>query len=329
LLGSIAVAALLAFAAKESSAGTLRPWDELFGVAITPFKAFIVGGEGLLLTSSDNGASWSRRLLAASGGGRPVSDRDLFSISFDQSGLHGWIAGADGLILASDDAGETWHKQASGTNDALFKSVAIGSRSACVAGENGTIECTNDGGLHWLQGQGVPPISFFDITFTDRNTGWASGEFQTVLSSSDGGLRWKVAHSADSTSFEIPPYFSVVPSGPGALLVTEQGGGALSTRNDGQTWNAVALPSANSILAGAYCDSLGVSRGLPQTGTLSLVGKHGTILLSVNGGISWHTVGLSPADLNDVEFGKSYGLIVGMQGTVLRTPDAVHWSKVN
>jgi photosystem II stability/assembly factor-like uncharacterized protein len=330
LLTAFAIAQIsFALTAEDSAIVNVHPWDELFGLAITPERAFIVGGNGLLLTSADDGKTWSRRQLGASGDGRPISDRDLFSVAFASNGRDGWIAGAGGLILASDDDGETWHRQASPTENALFKVAAIDNQRACAAGENGTLLCTTDGGLNWHQAQGRPSVTFFDLAFTSAKTGWASGEFQTVARTIDGGAHWTAVHSANSTSFEIPPYFTIVPAAGDSLWVTEQSGGAISSSDAGRNWISVRMPTTNSILAGAYTRAFARTGESGERGTIFLVGKHGMILASRNDGASWTILTPAPADLNDIKFGNGYGLAAGMQGTVLRTDDAMHWLRVN
>ncbi len=134
---------------------------------------------GILLESSDGGATWTRRLLAV----KPsVADMTFVDAT------HGWI-------LASD-------------------SQSLGLESS--SGHGTVVLRTSDGGATW-QSANLGKISVAGLTslaFSDANHGWAMGDM--VLKTSDGGATWLDAGvdvPMSPTMDEVPMLRAAVCSG--------------------------------------------------------------------------------------------------------------------
>ena len=116
----ITVASLAATGATGRSASeAFGPTDAFYSVTSLPSgRWLVVGASGVLLTSDDNGKTWTRTQLAKI---YPFSWLDLFSVRFAPDRVNGWISGEQGLVLRTTDGGKTWQKQQSGVVDNLYR----------------------------------------------------------------------------------------------------------------------------------------------------------------------------------------------------------------
>ena len=187
----------------------------------------------MLLTSSDQGKTWTQRTIKEREGSDLFQDRDLYAIRFAPGGKVGWIVGEDGIVMKSDDGGATWTRQDSGSKKNLFNVFAADDQQVVAIGADGTILRTADGGSHWQSVKSPKNVSLFGIIFLDKNTGYAVGEFSTILATTDGGRNWTLAYGGNTGDFTVGPYFSIAFSDPqhgiacglaGDLLATEDGG---------------------------------------------------------------------------------------------------------
>ncbi|MBM3147567.1 MAG: hypothetical protein FJ000_06690, partial [Actinobacteria bacterium] len=182
------------------------------------------GDSGLMLRSTDDGATWTRV-------GSGLTSRSLEDVdAVDRT--RAWAVGERGLILRTDDGGATWTRQRgpvtntlngvgfgttrSGfavgnagtilrTTDAggrwvragrplrsrLVSVCAVDSRYVWIAGSRGTILRSKDGGRHWKRQKSHTRADLSSITFVDRRHGWAVGGRNILVRTTDGGRHWK------------------------------------------------------------------------------------------------------------------------------------------
>src|SRR5215475_11657813 len=74
--------------------------------------------QGLLLVTTDDGATWATRRIAQSGGFRAIAFIDA---------SHGLAVGDTGQIYSTDDTGRAWQKRDSGTDANLTDIQMVGS----------------------------------------------------------------------------------------------------------------------------------------------------------------------------------------------------------
>ena len=82
---------------------------------VTPQSGWVVGRKGIILHTSDGGATWD---FEASG-----ERDDLIDVDF-ATAQSGWVVGKSGTILHTEDGGDTWSQQKSGTS-AELQSISI------------------------------------------------------------------------------------------------------------------------------------------------------------------------------------------------------------
>ncbi len=162
-----------------------------------------VGGPAYLLTSKDNGATWSSLDLS-------TQTAMILDVKFVSEQV-GFIAGASdvevekshALILRTQDAGRTWQRVYESSRPweltwkIAFPTKADGFVTIQSYDENPLnikrfVAKTSDGGLHWTEMLVDQDHSLqeFGIAFIDAKRGWLGGRthgYETL----NGGLSWK------------------------------------------------------------------------------------------------------------------------------------------
>lgn len=114
----------------------------LFSVeALAANTAVAVGEDGLILRSTDRGATWSANWAR--------TRHTFFGLAFSDDNI-GVAVGDVGFIHRTSDGGITWHPHANGAGIAILSGVDFAGPSTAVAvGSNGTIVRTDNGGVNW------------------------------------------------------------------------------------------------------------------------------------------------------------------------------------
>jgi photosystem II stability/assembly factor-like uncharacterized protein len=233
-----------------------RPHEFLRAVACSGAQhVWVLGDHGYLklpfvLASSDGGATWTERRVAAHG--------YLGDVVFADS-RHGWIIGGDDapnastFILATTDGGAHWHVQyrAAGSIE-LAGLAASDPQHAWVAGwsvtsanqaaesaNQGLILVTSDGGTHWKTQLSRNAGTLLSVAFPDARHGWATGQGGIILATKNGGKTWVAQHSGLSRDLPNRDLRSVTFSDPTHGWAVVDKWGLLATENGGRTWTVV------------------------------------------------------------------------------------------
>jgi photosystem II stability/assembly factor-like uncharacterized protein len=303
---------------QRNAGPTNRTWENYFGVSILPSgRAIVVGDKGLVMTSDDQGKTWTHQQLR-----NGLTPFDLYSIAFTPDGAKGWIAGDGGSMYRSDDQGKTWTLQPTKTAAALMKVAVIDAQKACAVGEHGMVICTADDGATW-NSQKFEDMVFFDVTFTDANNGWAVGEFETVLDTIDGGKTWTIKNGGQRT-LKADPYFAIAFTDPNNGLVLGLNGIDLKTSDAGKTWTPGALADEPYSFYAAVPLTTGGS------GDIYTVGVDGVTGRIARDTKMTRTVSGASNSINAIALTPQFGLAVGLSGTILQTKDSGQsWSGLN
>ena len=272
----------------------------------------IVGENGTILYSSNNGASWTRI---------HTGDHAYFrDIHFSDS-RHGWAVGGSssgdnrGVVYSTTNGGDTWSEKVVPRNTWFMSVYFVDRMKGWICGGGGTILRTRDGGSTW-ESVSVDMTNFMGrVFFVDSLKGWIVGGGGILLRTSDGGTNWH-------TSIIAPVSFGSV------FFLNKDTGFAVNyraeiyrTRDGGLTWFVAGSDSAGHGLYSIYFSD----RIHGWT-----VGYGATILSTTDGGESWHrqNTGVSSYRIfNDVHFADSLkGWAVGYDGLLLHTTDGGrHW----
>jgi photosystem II stability/assembly factor-like uncharacterized protein len=160
---------------------------DLYSVQFTDADyGYIVGDSGLILASTNGGASWREQ--------RSGTDAQLFHLSFQ--GDRGWVVGTGGVILHTDDAGRNWYAQRSGSNDDLNRVYLVNDKVGLITGDNGLLLRTENGGATWERVSLNVREPLFGMSFIDKKTGWVVGYGGRIIRTYDGGRNWVEQDSA-------------------------------------------------------------------------------------------------------------------------------------
>lgn len=151
-------------------------------------KGWMVGDHGMVLTTSDSGATWqppAAEPLAID----PTTRRQWCWHSVAVQGSHVWLAGGPGSVIArSADGGATWSTTATGLRAPINKLCFVDERRGWSVGELGTILSTTDGGRTWRRQRGGGRAAMLVVVATPEDTPleivsrYAAGEgFRTVV----------------------------------------------------------------------------------------------------------------------------------------------------
>lgn len=245
--------------------------------------AIAVGFQGLTLTSSDGGLSWTAVV--------PYKSAYLFAAAI--VGQRVWSVGTRGVIFRSDDFGGSWSRQSPGYTATMFRAHFPDGVNGFAVGELGGILSSKDAGRTWQLSLGqhdpyaaafVPPAathnSLRGVFFADKDTGWAVGDPVTdqsravlsnavILKTNDGGATWTLQQSGVAWGLRGVAFVDKLKGyavGAGGILRTVNGGATWTQAPNTTSFNDIAVLGPNSAVA---------------------VGNVGAVAWTDNGGDSW------------------------------------------
>jgi photosystem II stability/assembly factor-like uncharacterized protein len=142
--------------------------------------------QGVILSSSDWGKSWSRTLID--------SQASFFDIKFIDSQLGfvvGWSRDQSGIILMTKDGGKHWSRLHVEVKGLLIKSHFVDSNWGWVLSANGFIVHTADGGKTWRRYRIKKTRGLNSISSVGRNKVWVVGENGQAYQSNNNGKNWR------------------------------------------------------------------------------------------------------------------------------------------
>jgi len=129
----------------EEAAETIEPGDVLLYDVSFPAadRAWIVGEFGVILASTDGGASWTAEES-------PVQST-LFGVTFVDA-ENGWAVGMSSVMLRTRDGGQTWERVKVPTQPGFVLSLyalTVRGQYGWAIGDSGYLLTSNDGGNTW------------------------------------------------------------------------------------------------------------------------------------------------------------------------------------
>ncbi len=343
-VASVAVAVMLGLAGCHSTdhsamlnTDLVRRTDKFLDVAYVSGGTFVmVGYDGRILRSEDNGNSWKEI-------DRPTTF-SLNQVSF--VGENGWAVGHQGTVINTRDGGKTWALQKSNTTKALFSVSFVDQNYGWACGDESIWLWTNNGGETWTAERmevsqvglskettlAVPDIIYYGVHFVDQQNGWIIGEYGNIRHTADGGKTWDSQHEAlldqmvakggNKDVMALGAFFRVRFSDPLNGIIVGAAGAIAITTDGGVQWQWVSregdkadVPSLhlyNAVLPG-------------QNGHIVATGTNGLVLLSDNKGADWKPATIPGGVftwINGIAFSpEGKGVLVGGKGLILLTDD--------
>lgn len=236
---------------EQSKRDPIRRSDSFQSVVSNGSALLVVGDKGVVLSSTDNGASWTRAQLENSpflmdavvcpdkrfvaldyqhnvwfsdvtGTQWQAKKVETFeapqAISCDSQGRL-WIVGGFSSILRSDDGGDSW-EESSMDEDLHFTTVQfVDADHGLLMGEFGVVARTVDGGQSWEMLEPIPD-EFYpqDAWFQTMDRGWVVGLNGTVLYTEDGASTWQSQETGTKQ-----PIYSIAANGDSLYAVGGNG----------------------------------------------------------------------------------------------------------
>jgi len=264
---------------------TVQRYDNFLAAASNGKQLASAGGNGVLVTSTDGGKTWTREILPSSSSVvamsacpngtfaaldfyRKVWIRDAQARNWQPRRIEGnfnplavtcdarnllWVVGSFSTIVSSSDQGNSWNARPPGLDAILTSMQWVDADHGYIAGEFGTLLATDDGGATWVKQAGLPAELYpYSLVFTDTQHGWVSSLGGTILYTADGGKTW-----APQTNATAAPLYALLHVGAQVFGV---GGSGQVLKLEGDQWVAVAntLQAPVDLVAVAPLESRGL-----------------------------------------------------------------------
>jgi len=277
----------------------------------------LVGGAGIIETSTDGGLVWSSAMSGGTG----------FTHGLDAiDGMHAWAANDGGEVLRTTNGGAVWERSyVTGfdsfgeMNDVDFLDTGLGwavGTANAFSGNTAKVVRSDDGGVTWQVQYTEAGAYMAAVEVVDAQTvyalGWVPGPFGAggfLLRTTNGGQSWV---RLDTVAFQEDVEF--VDANTGWTV----GGAVLKTTDGGQTW------TPQFDVGGSCCYVEGVSFADPLNGWFS--GWDG-IYHTTDGGTTWTPQVATGAPyfqpLKEIQaVSATEAWVVGQDGYVAHTTDA-------
>lgn len=317
---------LVLFLYRQVPAQTEWQWQNplpqgnvLFSVKLIDTEtAVAVGGAGLVMKTTNDGATWSTEFH--------VGDNMFWfkDVSFPTSAI-GYIVGrADvetdsSIIMHTDDGGNTWVRQyVVGLPERSLNGVFfINQDTGWAVGTQGRILRTTDRGQFW-EDQSSPSfgLDLEKVYFTDVRNGWACGRDGSIIRTTNSGETWGLVHWNENYYFYSIQFVDSLTGYVGGVP-----GQLFRTTNGGLNWTQIPVP-IGGLIGGIHFFTAEVG---------IVAGVNGYVFRTTNAGVNWTQVYQMGYD--DLLLGISFindnnGIAVGQRGAIIKTNDGgLTWVK--
>jgi photosystem II stability/assembly factor-like uncharacterized protein len=185
-----------------------------------------VGHDGMILATTDAGATWSRQKA-------DESDETVFLDVLFTDAVHGFAVGAYGKCLATADGGKTWTTVNASKEETHFNHIASAPDGALyLSGESGTLLASRNRGRRWSRLEVSYEGSLFGLLPLSERDLIVYGLRGNVYASSDRGKDWTKRETA------LPVLIMAdVKLKSGVIVLAGQGGTFYVSRDAGATFS--------------------------------------------------------------------------------------------
>jgi photosystem II stability/assembly factor-like uncharacterized protein len=256
-------------------------WDSGLPSISEPVNTFIVSGtnifagkKGVVLFSTDNGASWTAEYLPLT---NTIGTVNVYSLAVSGSNL---FAGTDGGVFLSTNNGTNWTAVNNGLTNISVNSLVVSGNNLFGESEYSGIFLSTNNGTNWTKTSltNTPVLSF---AVSDANL--FAGTNHGVFLSTNNGTSWTQADSGltpvGTFSYVNVNAFAVS----GSNIFAGAYGGVFLSPNNGTSWTKV-----DSGLTPVGSDPYVAINNLAVSGANIFAStSDGRVFLSTNNGTNW------------------------------------------
>ena len=274
-------------------------------------KGWIVGSDGVMLTTEDGGTTWTYR--------KKFTTDTLLQIYFENRSK-GWLLcqrniyarGNDPMsyLLRTEDGGESWNKVEfpDAGRERMTRLLFHNDGRATAFGEGGVFYGLKAETAQWKKSQTGLRYLLLDGAYSNNRNGAIVGAAGTILFTDDGGLSWAKA----TLLGDLDTRFN-------AVDFALKAGWAVGSK--GRIFRSVGVRLWRQVDSGVSVDLNDVYFINPTDGWA--VGDNGVIIRSNDSGLTWTDGGSKTTHrLERVVFSNGRGWAVGHGGTVLTYDEA-------
>lgn len=267
-------------------------------------KVVAAQADGGIWTSTDSGASWTRRTE----GNALMDNRYWSNLASSADGSKLLAVAYDGYdydgndVWTSSDAGVNWvNRNVDGATFAMDSFVSSASSSdgtnLVIGLEDGTVYRSTNGGANWTEimgeeGNNAPLV----ITSNTTGTKLAIGKPGAIFVSTDSGATWEEVTDPAMVSND-GNIRGIKYVGASTLYASQHAGDLWKSTDDGQTWTN--LTEDNEDMTGSAWEQLDVSADGQK---VVVATDTGSIWMTDDGGTSWTDAKVASPDLNGKYF---------------------------
>jgi photosystem II stability/assembly factor-like uncharacterized protein len=302
---------------------------DVHGAAIAPNsdRHIVVGGNGLILVSDNNGDSWRAvteiewNAEAAPRRNRSSTARTMMLPLFAQAqaasrpdiydGKPGPQDNSNALKQSPMQLKQQLQQEQQKTEPPQKPELLQNQESPPPSSKNAPAE--------EIIGPSVVdgPVDLFAVSFLNAMTGVAVGERGVILVTRDGGNSWSARHSGTGRNLNAVAFV-----GTASIIAVGDGGSVVISGDDGDSWQLQPAPLVVDL------------HGVAVTGGRSLlvVGDSGCVLRSQDGGASWIDQQWlnQRRTLHGIAVAQQTVVAVGAQGSVLHSSDGgASWKQID
>ncbi len=275
---------------------------------VSESKGFIVGTDGVMMTTEDGGANWKQL---------PKFTTDsLLQIKFTDANT-GWLLcernafsrgqNATSYLRKTVDGGRNWERiEFEDAGRERVTRIAFNKYGWGTAfGERGLFYKLQEDGKTWKQSKTAVKFLLLNASYSGGNNGVISGAGGTIMFSEDNGLLWDRATLLGHTDARFNSIYMV---GDKLGWAVGSGGAIVQTTGGGRLWKPLESGTDANLNDVFFLDE---RKGWA-------VGDQGTILRTTDGGKTWDEENSQTKHrLERIYFRNGRGWAIGFGGTIL------------
>lgn len=194
----------------------------------------IVGNDGILISSKNQGKSWQVKKLSS------FDFTDIYMIDKDT----GFITAENGYVLSTQDAGENWEVKQWKELGGNWNSITFYGKTGIITGDRGMILLSKDKGESWsprLIKKSLKNSHYSHLNaaaILNNSDIWIAGNEGLILQSRNGGKSWKERRITETHYYSINYNKSA-----NQLFIAGENGTVMMSQDNGTNWKRIKAPN--------------------------------------------------------------------------------------